>query len=351
MKIYKKLFEAIITPENIFAAWDRFKQGKRGKPDVQLFERYLEQNIFSLYRELQDKTYKHDVYASFYIQDPKQRHIHKASVRDRVVHHAVFRVINPIFEPTFISHSFSCRIGKGTHKGVAAMEKMIRQVSRNHSRKCFVLKCDIRSFFESIDQSILMTILRKKIKDNEALWLLEEIVKSHYSKRLSVFSLKGLPIGNLTSQLFANIYLNEFDQFVKQRLAIRHYARYTDDFVIVSENEEALKQLIPVLKAFLQESLELDLHPRKVSITKVHQGIDFLGYISFPFYRLLRVKTRVRMFRKLHARVRECNAGTIDKEKLGQVLQSYLGVLSHADTYELRQKLLNTVWFWLRNGD
>lgn len=350
MKTYKQLFEAIIDPENLFSAWDRFKQGKRSKGDVQKFERYLEQNIFKLQRELRQKTYKHEAYTSFFIQDPKQRHIHKASVRDRVVHHAVFRIINPIFEPTFISHSFSCRVDKGTHKGVAAMEKMIRQVSRNYSRKCFVLKCDIRSFFESIDHDVLLTILRKKVRDEEALWLLEDIIRSHYSKRLSVFSLKGLPIGNLTSQLFANIYLNEFDQFVKRELAIKHYARYTDDFVIVSENEDRLKRLIPTLKAFLQEKLCLDLHPGKVSITKIHQGIDFLGFVSFPHHRLLRTKTKVRMFRKLRNRVKEYNAGKIEEEKLGQVLQSYLGVLSHANTEQLRQKLLNTYWFWRRGS-
>ncbi|MFZ1626508.1 MAG: RNA-dependent DNA polymerase, partial [Candidatus Moraniibacteriota bacterium] len=190
MKTYKQLFEAIIDLENLFSAWDRFKQGKRSKRDVQKFERYLEQNIFELQRELQQKTYKHEAYTSFFIQDPKQRHIHKASVRDRVVHHAVFRIINPIFEPTFISYSFSCRVDKGTHKGVAAMEKMIRQVSRNYSRKCFVLECDIRSFFESIDHDVLLTILRKKVRDEDVLWLLEDIIRSHYSKRLSVFSLK-----------------------------------------------------------------------------------------------------------------------------------------------------------------
>lgn len=350
MKTYKKLFDAIIAPENLFAAWDRFKQGKRGKLDVQEFERYLEQNIFKLYRELRDRTYKHDVYTSFYIQDPKQRHIHKASVRDRIVHHAVFRIINPLFEPTFISHSFSCRVGKGTHKGVAAMEKMIRQVSRNYSGKCFVLKCDIRSFFESIDHDTLVMILRKKVRDEGALWLIEEIIKSHYSKRLSLFNLKGLPIGNLTSQLFANIYLNEFDQFVKQKLAIKHYARYTDDFVIVSESEEQLRQLIPPIRVFLQEKLSLDLHPGKVSIAKIHRGIDFLGFVSFPHHRLLRTKTKWRMFRKLRNRVREYNEGKIEEEKLGQVLQSYLGVLSHANTEQLRQKLLNTYWFWRRGG-
>lgn len=346
MKIYKALFEEIISLENLFSAWEKFKKGKRGKADVQKFEHSLEQNIFELHRRLQAKKYKHDPYFSFYIQDPKQRHIHKATVRDRIVHHAVFRVLNPVFEPTFISHSFSCRVDKGTHKGVEALAKMIRQVTRNNSQNAFVLKCDIKSFFESIDHDILLSLLKNKVKDENTIWLLKEIIASHYSQRLSLFTYKGLPIGNLTSQLFANIYLNELDQFVKQTLRIKHYARYTDDFVIVSKDEKELQNLLLPIRDFLQKKLALDLHPGKISIRKVGQGVDFLGLVIFPHHRLLRTKTKQRVFRKLRTRVLEYNAKKIEEEKLLHCLQSYLGVLSHAQSYKLRQKLLNNFLFW-----
>lgn len=350
MKNYTNLFADIVSSENLFAAWDKFKIGKRSKIDVQKFEQGLETHIFQLQRNLQNKSYKHDPYTSFYIHDPKQRHIHKASVRDRVVHHAVYRVLLPIFEPRFISNSFSCRIDKGTHRGIRAFNKMTNQESKNYTRRCFVLKCDIRSFFESIDHDVLMRILEKKIKDADTLWLLREIVASHYSSRLSVFSYKGLPIGNLTSQLFANVYLNDFDQFIKQDLRIKHYARYTDDFVIVSQNKTYLESLIPKFEQFLRDNLGLELHPKKVTIRKIEKGVDFLGFVSLPHHRTLRTKTKKRMFRRIEAKVLEYNQGNLGKDNLEQSLQSYLGVLSHGNTYKLRQKLLNTYWFWRSNG-
>jgi len=181
MKIYRDIFNEIISPENLFSAWDAFRSDKRNKRDVMEFEWNLEERIFELHRELKNKTYRHGPYTSFYITDPKQRHIHKASVRDRILHHAVFLVLNPIFEPTFISTSFSCRVGYGTHKGVDALQKMLRGVSENGTKHCFVLKCDIKKFFDSVDQRILLSILEKRIKDENALWLLTAIVCSYNS--------------------------------------------------------------------------------------------------------------------------------------------------------------------------
>ena len=178
MKIYWNLFDDIISLENLFKAWEEFRKGKQSKPDVQHFERNLEENIFKLHLDLVNKTYKHGPYHSFYIQDPKQRLIHKATVRDRVLHHAIFAKLNPIFEPTFISHSFSCRIGKGTHKGVEAVTKMLRQVSGNGTKPCFVLKGDIRKFFQSVNHARLLEILARKVKDPDVLWLLREVVNT-----------------------------------------------------------------------------------------------------------------------------------------------------------------------------
>jgi len=182
MKIYRNIFKHIISLENLFSAWDSFKRDKGSKRDVQAFEWNLEQNIFKLYHELVSGTYRHSFYSSFYINDPKQRHIHKATVRDRVLHHALFTILNYIFEPTFIPYSFSCRIGKGTHKGVIALKRMLRKVSRNGTQTCFALKCDIKKFFDSVDHQILKQLLRRRIKDIQALALCNEIIDSFSSK-------------------------------------------------------------------------------------------------------------------------------------------------------------------------
>jgi hypothetical protein len=179
MKIYKNLFDSIVSAESLFEAWDAFKRDKRNKLDVALFERNIEREIFRLARELREKIYRHGPYRGFWIRDPKVRHIHKASVRDRVLHHAIFNVLNPIFEPTFISTSFSCRVGKGTHKGVEYLANTLRAVSRNNTRPCFALKCDVRKFFDSVDHRILLGILSKKIRDPDTLWLLNNIIDSH----------------------------------------------------------------------------------------------------------------------------------------------------------------------------
>lgn len=346
MKIYKTLFQQIVSSENLFAAWDEFRVDKRHKNDVQTFEFRLEQNLFQLHRDLTAKQYKHQIYTGFYIRDPKVRHIHKASARDRILHHAVFRVLNPIFDKTFIPASFSCRIGKGVHKGVLEIERMIRAESRNFTRPCFALKCDVKKFFDTVDHQMLMAILRKKIADADALWLLQEIIGSFTTKQRNLFDRQGLPIGNLTSQLFANIYMNEFDQFVKHELRLQCYARYTDDFVIISANKQYLEKLIDPIKTFLQDKLNLKLHPKKISLRACHQGIDFLGYVALPYYRLMRTKTRKRIFRKLKARISQYRSGSISETTLSQSLQSYLGVLSHANTYQLSQDLQNQYWFW-----
>ncbi len=349
MKVIKNIFNQIVSSESLFAAWDTFKRDKQQKKDVLRFEWNLEECIFRLHRDLVSQRYKHGAYSSFHLQDPKQRHIHKATVRDRILHHAVFSVLNPIFEPTFIANSFSCRVGKGTHKGVDTLARIARAVSRNNSRPCFALKCDVEKFFASVDHLVLLGIIRKRIRDKDALWLLEEIIGSFSSNRSTLFERKGLPIGNLTSQLFANVYLNVFDQFVKNELKIKHYVRYTDDFVIVSDNRPYLENLITPISEFLHSRLKLSLHSKKITIRKFHQGIDFLGYVVLPHYRLLRTKTRKRIYRKLRQRVSEYRDGIISRETLEQSLQSYLGVLSHANTHQLSQDLNKQLYLWRRS--
>ena len=347
MKTYKELHWLIISPSALFRAWEVFKSDKRNKPDVAEFEVNVEQNIFDLYRDLKTGTYRHGGYKGFWIHDPKLRRIHKATVRDRVLHHAVFSVLNPIFEPTFIPTSFSCRVGKGTHKGVAKAAEIIRAVSRNHTRKCYVLKCDVRKFFDSIDHDVLLRILGKRIKDGKVMELMYEIVESFAASRPNLFERRGVPIGNLTSQIFANVYMNEFDQFMKHRLKVRHYVRYTDDFVIFSEDRSYLENLLVPMQDFLKSELHLELHPKKIHLMKHTRGVDFLGYIVLPHHVQLRTKTKRRIPRKLKQTVTRYRSGEIDELRLRSTLGSYMGVLSHANAHELEQDIRNKFHFWL----
>jgi retron-type reverse transcriptase len=347
MKIYKELFWLIISPQALFKAWEIFKSDKRSKPDVVEFEVNLEQNIFELYRNLKNGTYKHGPYKGFWIHDPKVRRIHKATVRDRVLHHAIFRALNPIFEPTFIPNSFSCRVGKGTHKGVEKVTEMIRTESRNNTRPCYALKCDVRKFFNSIDHTVLLEILGQRIKDEKVMSLMSEVVGSFDAVRTNLFDRKGVPIGNLTSQIFANVYMNEFDQFVKQELKVKHYARYTDDFILISSDKAHLEKLLPPMQDFLRTRLYLELHPKKVTLTTHHRGIDFLGYVILPEHIKMRSKTKKRIPSKLRERVELYKNGVISELSLKSTMQSYMGVISHADAYEFGEETSNNFWFWL----
>jgi retron-type reverse transcriptase len=316
------------------------------KPDVMRFYFDLELNLFKLHEELLNKTYRHGSYVSFYIHDPKRRHINKAQVRDRILHHAIFSILNPIFEPTYIAESFSCRDNKGTHKGVRVLAAMLRRVSGNGINQCYGLKGDVKKFFDSVDHKILKEIISKKIKDTEVLRLVSIVIDSYKSKRSEVFAPKGIPIGNLTSQLFANLYLNELDQFVKHGLKIKNYARYTDDFVIVARDKEYLEAMKIAIDDFLKTKLKLELHPDKVIIRKFGQGLDFLGYVVKERCLLLRTKTKRRILKKMKSGSEKYQAGLLDKADLERSLQSYLGVLSHAKTRRLREKLINDFWFW-----
>src|SRR3989338_11580161 len=236
MKIFRNLFADMVSMENLLTAWDEFKKGKREKLDVQIFEQYLEDNLFRLHRDLLSKQYRHGRYTGFYIRDPKVRKIHKAEVPDRVIHHLIFQSLNPIFEPTFIPDSYSARVNRGAHRVVERLLIFARKTYQTHGR-CFILKCDIKKFFPTLDHKILLNIIGQRRKDPGALWLIHEIVASFSSDFSLPDEPKGTPIGNLTSQLFANIYMNELDQFIKHNLKVNCYIRYTDDFLIVHHDK------------------------------------------------------------------------------------------------------------------
>jgi retron-type reverse transcriptase len=337
MKIYKNLFDEIVSTENLFLAWDKFKNGKRNKKDVQLFEWNLEENIFRLNRDLKNKLYKHGAYHSFNIKDPKPRNIHKAQVRDRILHHAIFRILNLIFEPGFISASFSCREGYGTHKGVQYLQNTLRKATQNGRVSCFALKCDIKKFFDTIDHDILLSILKKKIKDDKTIWLLKHTISSFSSNHSLLGIEKGVPIGNLTSQLFANIYMDELDQFIKQELKVKYYLRYTDDFLIISEDKTYLEKILPPIVSFLQDELRLKIHDEKTKIQKTSQGVDFLGYVVFNKYKLVRTKTKRRIMKKFSVKIEQYQNGIISKKSLIQSLQSYIGFLDHSESFQIKE--------------
>lgn len=348
MKIWHSLYQRVSTFGIIAYSYQEFRVGKKSKKDVILFEQDVKNNLLNLQKDLVEKTYQPGPYTEFCVKDPKLRQIHKATVVDRVVHHIVSRELEAIFEPTFIAHSFSCRKNKGTHKGVLALHRMALKVSRNNTRVCWVLKMDVSKFFASVNQKVLFRILAKKVGDEDFLDLLQKIICSFYSDRTDdLINKKGIPIGNLTSQFFSNIYLNELDQFVKHKLKIKYYVRYADDFCFLSDDRGYILSLIEPVREFLKNELDLDLHPKKIILRKLRSGVDFLGYIIFPDYILPRTSTKRRLIKKIKGKIKQYKAGEITEESLRQTIQSYMGYLSHAKAYKLKEELENLIWFWL----
>lgn len=288
------------------------------------FQFRLMDNILQLHEDLRDGRYKHGDYKAFNISDPKPRNIHKATVRDRLLHHAIYRKLYPFFDRTWIADSYSCRNNKGTHRAMNRFARFAGQVSKNNTRTCFVLKCDIRKFFASIDQKILIETVQKYIPDVRIVGLIQEIIGSFQSTDLGI----GLPLGNLTSQLLVNVYMNEFDQYAKHKLKCKKYIRYADDFVILSEDREWLKSLLPYITEFLQEKLHLSLHPDKVYIKTFSSGVDFLGWVHFPDHRVFRNASKRRMVRNLA------------EERSASRIESYKGLLSHGNGHKLSTKYL-----------
>ncbi len=327
-------YNDIIAIQKLLQAWQEFLCGKKKRMDVILFSMNLMDNIYSLHNDLKNKTYKHGNYEAFKINDPKPRDIHKAKVRDRLLHHSIYRILYPYFDKKFIYDSYSCRIGKGTHKAIYRFENFIRKVGKNNTKTCWVLKCDIKKFFASIDHNILKSILAKHIKDKDIIWLLNNIIDSFQTSDTNsamtenvALKERGLPLGNLTSQLLVNIYMNEFDQYVKHKLKVKYYIRYADDFVILQNDKMYLENILKQMKEFLENDLKLTMHPNKVFIKTIFSGVDFLGWVHFPKHRVLRNSTKKRMFRN------------IKNNQKPNTIASYLGMLGHGDGYKLKEKI------------
>lgn len=317
----------------MFDAWQEFRKDKKNKPDIIKFSLNLENNIFELYDKLVNKTWEADKYASFLIKDPKLRHIHKASVRDRVLYHSVYRILYPIFDKTFIFDVYSSRKSKGTHAGVKRLTTLSRKLSKNYTQTIYVLQCDIKKFFDSMDHEILLELLSEQITDGDTISLVKKIIDSFHKTQG-----KGLPLGNVTSQLFANVYMNPFDWFVKKEIGARNYIRYCDDFLILSTSRDYLFGLIPKIEKFLENNLHLHLHPEKISVSSLKQGIDFLGYVAMPHYSVLRTKTKHRIFRRLKILALENDPELFERAKA-----SYLGIISYCNGLLIKRTINNII--------
>lgn len=349
MKTVNGLYPEVCSFENLWKAAQQAQRGKRFQHSVAQFNFHLERELFQLQEELRHQTYVPGSYREFTIYEPKKRLISAAPYRDRVVHHALCNVVEPIFERTFIFDSYACRVGKGTHRAVDRFTQFCR-------RNRYVFKADIQKYFPSIDHEILKGLLRRKIRDEKLLWLTDRIIDSSNPQESTLAYFpgddlltplehrRGIPIGNLTSQFFANVYLNSLDHFVKEQLRCKHYIRYCDDFVVLDNHKGRLHEVRERVAEHLI-LLRLKLHPRKCQVFPVKEGTDFLGYRVFPTHRRVRRESITR-FRRRMQRMREAYyQDQVSLEQVHQSIRSWLAHASHADSYRLREHLLRQIVF------
>jgi len=329
MKRVGNLYHKIYEFENLYKAYRKASLGHKENSEILEYMFNYEGRLFEIQRELIDKTYKTGKYFSFYIYDPKKRLIMALPFRDRIVQHALCNVIEPVFEKGFIYDSYACRAGKGAHRGITRVEKFIKILGRD----IFVLKCDIKKYFYSIDHGVLKSIIRKKIKCQDTLWLIDNIIDSNNSE-------VGIPIGNLTSQLFANMYLNELDHYIKEELRIKHFVRYMDDFVIMSKSKRELWDNYYSIKQYVENVLKIEFN-NKTKLFPLSQGIDFLGYRQFYDFRLLRKRCIRKNKRKFKKFSELFNRGLINFEKINQSVQSFIGHAKWANSWRIRESILS----------
>jgi len=328
--LYYNLYNELCSYENLELAYKKARKHKTLKPYVIEFEKELKKNLSILRIELLLHSYKPQPLETFIIRDPKTRKINKSDFKDRIVHHALCNIIEPIFERIFIFDSYANRKGKGTLKAIQRFDFFKRKVSKNNTRNCFILKADIRHYFDEVSHEILINIIKRKIKDEKVIWLIKQILSNFNSE----YKGKGMPLGNLTSQFFANVYLNELDYFVKHKLKIKYYIRYVDDFVIFNSNKEILEKNKEKINLFLKDELKLELHPDKSKIILLEKGITFLGYRIFYYHKLLKKNNlRRRKFILL-------NYNNLDYNKIYSSFEGWLAYAKRANTSNLRKKLI-----------
>lgn len=333
MKTYKNLFAGVTDFHNLHRAFIEAGHGKRHQAEVQRFEYHLEERLIGIQEELDQERYRWGGYQAFWIQDPKPRLIHAAPFRDRVVHHAIHRVLEPIFDPTLIFDTYACRKGKGTLAAVLRYDAFVRRFGG----KCFVLQCDIHRYFASIHHGVLRTLLRRRIGDPRLLRLLDSLIDTHQQE-----GLRGIPIGNLTSQLFANLYLSPLDHFIKEQLRQRYYVRYMDDFVILSAGKSEPWAILKEITGFLAADLKLELNPRRVAVMPIEKGIDFLGYVIFPGgYKRIRRRNVVNFRRRLKRLATGYAQGMMPYDQVRASIASWLGLAKHANAFHLSRAIFS----------
>jgi RNA-directed DNA polymerase len=345
MKTQKNLYPKIYNLSNLMIAWRKARKGKTKKIYVMEFEKDTLSNLIKLQKELKYQTYIPNPLKTFILRDPKTRKISKSAFRDRIVHHAIHNVLEPIFEKTFIYDSCANRRGKGNLFAIKRFYKFIKKVSKNGKQsgwynqnqvKGYCLKADVKHYFEEVNHSVLLDLIKKKINDKKIINLIQKILSNHTGKILG----KGMPLGNLTSQFFANVYLNELDYFVKHKLIQKYYIRYVDDFIILNSSKEKLFQIKKEIDNFLSEKLRLQLHPEKTKIISLSKNIDFVGFRNFYYYTLLRKRNIKKMLNKIKRYKKE----EIPKTKILESFQGWQAYAKWANTLNLRKRIVKSIY-------
>jgi len=333
------LWDGLVDFENVYRGYLAAAKGKRYRNEVLSFKKSLEENLFSIIKDLKENTYKPLPLRQFWIIDPKRRLISAPAFRDRVVHHSLIRIIEPVFEKRFVKESFACRVGFGTH---AAMKHVhhCTKLARREWGGYYVLKCDITKFFPSVNHEVLKKAIRRSISDRRVLRLIDIIIDSHgIDNQVGT----GIPIGALTSQLFANIYLDPMDHYLKENCRVKYYARYMDDFVIISRDKEFLRELLGKIAAFLS-GLKIRLNP-KTEIFPAKHGIDFCGYRIWPTHIKPRKRTVKRAKKRLKKMAKVYRENPKIYEHAKASLQSFLGYIMHCNGWKSMKSVLRQIVF------
>ncbi|MCK9340965.1 MAG: reverse transcriptase/maturase family protein [Synergistaceae bacterium] len=326
MKSYTDLYQKICTFSAIYRAYQLCRRGKREREYAIEFEKDLETNIFNLRDDLVSGRWTPGQYSRFFVEDPKRRLINAPPYKDRVIHQAVSSAILPIWEPMFIRDTYACLTGRGTHLAVDRLQQFMRRYPKGTG---YVLQLDVKSYFASIDHEILLNLLSERIRDWKMMRLIRLIVES-YEDMPGV----GIPLGNLTSQGFANIYLHELDMFAKHGIKIKQYLRYMDDITLVHGDKTQLWEWRDEIEAYLADHLHLQLHPDKQVLAPIDRGVKYLGYWVYRDH----IRALARNVRRVYQRLRQMESGTYKGDARASI-SSWIGYVKHADTYGLKCRI------------
>ncbi|MEK6941122.1 MAG: reverse transcriptase/maturase family protein [Nanoarchaeota archaeon] len=335
MKTYNHLWQQLCTYEHLKASYDKAKEGKTYRASVQKFEEHYEEELSKLLIELQNKTYTPQLLKQFILRDPKTRKICVSDFRDRVVHHALINIIHPIFDPKLVYDSYASRVGKGTSLALRRFDQFKRKVTKNNTKSCYIFKADIKHYFQTVDQEILLDMIKKYIKDENVLWLIRKILNNYHGEEEG----KGMPLGNWTSQFFANIYLNELDQFVKHKLKAKYYIRYVDDFIILHQSKETLIIYETKINKFLK-ALHLELHPDKCKIVLLQTGIRFLGFKNFYHHRIILRRNKQKIYARINSLLDGCSFNVNSKRSVLKTFYGWSGYARLGNSFNFRRKLI-----------